>query len=42
VHKHLTRKEKDCFGGGFLEHIFTHRVKLAHFARRELLEMAFM
>jgi len=40
--KHMTRNDNDHLGGGFSGHIFTQRVKLAHFAHRKLLEMAFM
>ena len=42
MHKHVTQKDNGHLGGGFSEHIFTQRVKLAHFTRRKLLEMAFM
>ena len=42
MHKHMTRKDNDHLGGGFSEHIFTKRAKLAHFAYMKLLEMAFM
>ncbi len=35
----MTQKKNDHLGGGFSEHIYTKRVKLAHFAHRKLLEM---
>lgn len=34
MHKPMTLKDNDHLGGGFLEHIFTKRVKLTRFTRR--------
>ncbi len=38
MHNHMTQKDKNRLGGEFSEHIFTKRVKLAHFTHRKLLE----
>ena len=38
MHNHMTQKDNDHLGGGFSEHIFTKRVKLAHCTHRKLLE----
>jgi len=38
MHNHMTQKDNDHLGGEFPEHIFTKRVKLAHFTHRKLLE----
>ena len=35
MHNHMTQKDNDHLGGGFPEHIFTKRVKFAHFSHRK-------